>query len=191
MMDPSIVSWYPVARMLLRHHGKVAQTVAINSLSTELFWGNMKNIEVYLDTEKAGRRHPSFWKEKGTSELSLNSLTSALERVNTLRSRENGRRYPDDIFKCIFLNENICIPINISLKFVPKGQINNIPSLVQIMAWRRPGDKPLFEPMMVNLVTHICVTQPQWVKLLFCLIMSRRILYWAIWEMSSTFWKLK
>ena len=80
---------------------------------------------------------------------------------NTLRPRQNGRRYPEDIFKCIFLNENICILINISLKFVPKGQINNIPSLVQIMAWRRPGDKPLFEPMMVNLVTHICVTRPQ------------------------------
>ena len=51
-----------------------------------------------------------------------------------------------------------------SLKFVPKGQINNIPALVQIMAWRRPGDKPLSEPMMVSLTTHICVTRPQWVK---------------------------
>ena len=84
--------------------------------------------------------------------------------INTSRPRQNGRRYPDDIFKCIFLNENICVPINISLKSVPKGQIYNIPSLVQIMAWRRPGDKPLFEPMVVNLVTHVCVTRPQWVK---------------------------
>ena len=32
------------------------------------------------------------------------------------------------------------------------------------MAWRRPGDKPLYEPMMVSLPTHICVTRPQWVK---------------------------
>ena len=40
--------------------------------------------------------------------------------------------------------------------------INNIPALVQIMAWRRPGDKPLSEPMMVSLATHICVTRPQW-----------------------------
>ena len=34
------------------------------------------------------------------------------------------------------------------------------------MAWRRPGDKPLFEPMMVSLPTHIhvCVTRPQRVK---------------------------
>ena len=56
------------------------------------------------------------------------------------------------------------ISINISLKFVPKGLINNIPALVQIMAWRRPGDKPLSELMMVNLLTHICVNRPQWVK---------------------------
>ena len=32
------------------------------------------------------------------------------------------------------------------------------------MAWRRPGDKPLSEPLMVSFLTHICVTRPQWVK---------------------------
>ena len=62
------------------------------------------------------------------------------------------------------MNENVKIAINISLKFVPKGLINNIPALVQIMAWRRPGDKPLSEAMMVRLLTHICVARPQWVK---------------------------
>ena len=87
-----------------------------------------------------------------------------LQWVNTLRPRQNGRHIADDIFKCIFLNENVWIPIEISLKFVPKGPINNIPALVQIMAWRGPGDKPLSEPMMVRLPTHICVTLPQWVK---------------------------
>ena len=49
--------------------------------------------------------------------------------------------------------------------FVPKVPHNNIPALVQIMAWRRPGDKPLSEPMMVSLLTHICITRPQWVKI--------------------------
>ena len=44
------------------------------------------------------------------------------------------------------------------LKFVPRGPINNIPALVQIMAWRQPGDKPLSEPMLVSLLTHICIT---------------------------------
>ena len=84
--------------------------------------------------------------------------------LNTLRPRQNGRHFPDDIFKWIFLNENVWISINISMKFVPRGPINNILTLVQIMAWRRPGDKPLSEPMMVRLPTHICVTRPQWVK---------------------------
>ena len=42
--------------------------------------------------------------------------------------------------------------------------INNIPTLVQVMAWCRPGDKPLSEPMMVSSLTHICVTRPQWVN---------------------------
>ena len=87
-----------------------------------------------------------------------------LENFNLLRPRQNRRHFADEIFKCIFLNENVWISINISLKFVLKGLINNIAALVQIMAWRRPGDKPLFEPMMVNLLTHICVTRPQWVK---------------------------
>ena len=84
--------------------------------------------------------------------------------VNTLKPRQNGRHFADDIFKCISLNENVWVTIKNSLQFVPKGPINNIPALVQIMAWRRPGDKPLSEPVMVSLLTHICITRPQWVK---------------------------
>ena len=88
---------------------------------------------------------------------------SAVNDLNTLRPRQNGRHFADYIFKHIIMNENVWIAIKISLKFVPKGPINNIPSLVQIMAWRRPSDKPLSEPMTARLPTHICVTQPQWV----------------------------
>ena len=84
--------------------------------------------------------------------------------LHTLRPRLNCRRFADDTFKRIFLNEKARISIKISLKFNPKGPINNIPALVQIMAWRRSGDKQLSEPMMVSLLTHICVTRPQWVK---------------------------
>ena len=85
--------------------------------------------------------------------------------LNTLRPRQDGRHLPDDIFKCISLNENVWISIEIKLKFVSKGSINNIPALVQIMAWRRPGDKPLSGPMIIRLPTHIYVTRPQWLKL--------------------------
>ena len=85
--------------------------------------------------------------------------------VNSLKLRRNERCNADDIFKCIFLKENVWIPTKISLKFVPKGRINNIPALVQITARRCPGDKPLSEPRMESLLTHICVTRPQWVKM--------------------------
>ena len=81
--------------------------------------------------------------------------------INSLRPRLNGRHFADDTFKRIFLNEKVLILIKISLKFVPGGQIDNIPALVQIMAWRRPGDKPSSEPMMVRLLTHICVIRPR------------------------------
>ena len=53
-----------------------------------------------------------------------------------------------DNFKCNFFNENDRIPIQISLKFVPRGPIDNNPALVQVMAWRWRGDKPLPEPML-------------------------------------------
>ena len=56
----------------------------------------------------------------------------------------------DDNFKCIFLNENDIITIRISLRFVAKIPIDNKPALVQIMAWRRAGDKPLPEPMLTR-----------------------------------------
>ena len=104
-------------------------------------------------------------------------LYDVLRSINTLRRRQNGRHFADDTFKRMFLNEDYRNSIRNSPKFVPNGQINNIPALVQIMAWRRPGDKPLSEPMLVSLLTHICVTRPQWVKV--------RLNYW--WP--ETFWK--
>ena len=87
---------------------------------------------------------------------------------NILRPRQNGRHFAHDIFNSNFLNGNVWISMKISLKFVSNGPINNIPSLVQIMTWRRPGDKSLSEPMVVRLPTHICVTRPQSLMFLHC-----------------------
>ena len=56
----------------------------------------------------------------------------------------------DDILERIFLNENDRIPIQISLKFVPSSPTDNKPALVQVMAWRRIGVKPLPEPMLAQ-----------------------------------------
>ena len=55
---------------------------------------------------------------------------------NTLRPRQDGHHFPDYIFKWIFLNEIVGILLKISLKFVPRGPINNIPAVAEIMAWR-------------------------------------------------------
>ena len=95
--------------------------------------------------------------------LKWNGSLKIEDIFSTLRTRQNGHHFPDDIFRCIFSNENVWISIKISLKFVPNGHgpINNIPALVQIMAWHRTGDKPLFETMMTSLPTHICVTRSQ------------------------------
>ena len=59
---------------------------------------------------------------------------------------QNGRQC-DNIFRCIFVNEKFCILIQISMKFVPKGPIDNKAAFVQVMTWRQIGDKPLPEPM--------------------------------------------
>ena len=64
---------------------------------------------------------------------------SACILYNILTTRQNGHRFADDIYKCIFLNGNSWISIKLTLKLVPRGPINIVPVLVQIMAWRQPG----------------------------------------------------
>ena len=120
--------------------------------------GNALHRKCYYNNESIMKMHMKYTHSKFKPQSG---------GVNSLRPGQNGRHFPDEHLKCIFLNENKSISINISLKFVPKGRINNIPALVQMMAWRRLGDKPLSEPMMVGLLTHICVTRPQWVNSLW------------------------
>ena len=78
----------------------------------------------------------------------INTTHAPLTLWGHLRPRQNGHHFPDDILKLIFVNEKAWISIKISLKLVPRGQINNIPALVQIMAWHRPGGKLLSEPFI-------------------------------------------
>ena len=87
----------------------------------------------------------------------------------------------ESISQTTFSNEKLWNSIKISLKFVPKGPINNIPALVQMMAWRQPGDKPLSEPMMASVLTHRCVTRSQWVKSLqlFWRLGTRKYYLWC------------
>ena len=97
----------------------------------------------------------------GTSDISsdikhLGRLEFLRLMINMLRPRQNGRHFADAVFNCIFLNENVWISLMILLKFVPNVPINNIPVL--------PGSDNYLKPIMVNILTHICVTWPQWVN---------------------------
>ena len=56
----------------------------------------------------------------------------------------------DDIFTCIFLNENDRILIRISLQFVPRSLVDNKLALVQVLARHHTGDRPLPETMMTQ-----------------------------------------
>ena len=128
-------------------------------------WTQAYVVQHWFSVNHEPARHKVQWWGTPISIGRKSNLGWVTMVVNTLRLRQDGRRFPDDTLKRIFLNENVIILIKISLKFVPYGPINNIPALVQIMAWCRSGDKPLSEPMTGRLPTHICVTRPQWVNL--------------------------
>ena len=162
------------------------------SLKTFIWFNSLRSSDEYMHQQT---NHYWFRQWLVAWPAPSHYLNQCWNIVNTLRPRQNDRHFAEDSFKCIFLNENGSISINISLRFVPKGPNKNIPALVQIMAWRRPGDKPLSEPMMVSFPTHICVTRPQWVNWTL-----RNNLRWNnnqmshifIWEIvfEKVFWKM-
>ena len=92
--------------------------------------------------------------------------------LNTLRSRQYGRHYTDDIFKWIYLIRMYGFRLKFHWNLILVGTINIIPA--QAMLWRRPGDTPLSELMMVRLLTHICIARPQWVKYTLLIIDDNR-----------------
>ena len=108
-------------------------------------------INNWVNNREAGdlRRHRAHYDVTvviiGTATLVLCIYAKSLEPIwlNILRPWHICPHFQDGIFKCIFL-----ISLKISLKFVPEFRINTIPTLVQIITWHRPGDKPLSEPMM-------------------------------------------
>ena len=129
-----------------------------------MWWESTSERHIHLTKGQFTEKGIQCWSKQQQSRFILPVwliIPPTLGPTDTLRLRQNGHHFTDDIFKCIFLNENVWISLNISLKFVPKVWINNKPAVVQIMAWQWPGDKPLYEPMIVSLLTHICVTRPQ------------------------------
>ena len=119
---------------------------------------------VFLSLKIPWNSHPLSWIKCNTTAKTIPNRYWLIELLDNSLTHW-GRYKMAAISQTTFSNAfSWMLSLWISLKFVPKVRINNIPALVQIMAWRRPGDKPLSEPMMVSLPTHICVTGPQWVK---------------------------
>ena len=106
-----------------------------------------------LYTKSIPIRTPCTWSMKH------NYLWETL--FKTLSVRTNVCHFSVNISNAIFFNENAWISIKISLRFVPKDQINNIPAFVWIIIRCQLGDKPLSEQVMVSLTMHTCTTQPQ------------------------------
>ena len=94
-------------------------------------------------------RHPerppmSFTKANFTMQLTFCRPCS----VDSSSRGQNGPSLADVIFKCIFLNEKFCSLICILLQFVSNGPMDNKPALVQVMVWRRTGERLLPEPLL-------------------------------------------
>ena len=88
----------------------------------------------------------------------------SIHRVSTLRPRQNIWNFADDIFKRIFWNEYEQISIKFHWCLFLGVQLTILQHLVRIMAYRLYVAKPLSEPTMISLLTHICVTRSQWVN---------------------------
>ena len=111
-------------------------------------WNDLILVNQYTGKITAFNTHVPLWHEVRRGPDNSTHETSLAALLETWRAKQNGCLITNDIFKHILLIERICICIQISLTFVPKGPINNKSALAQVMSWRRPGDKPLPKPIM-------------------------------------------
>ena len=110
------------------------------SLVTHVVWPSIQTTWLSRNQYKVRSCHSTCYKVPSLLVLVGDPslfLAQCKRDINSSPLRQNGRHFPDDIFKCIFMNENFCILIQILLKFVPKGPINHILVLIQIMAWHQ------------------------------------------------------
>ena len=107
------------------------------------------NSDLGIPVVVVAQRHPPQLMQHSLGKASSLPIPieQKLKHEYTLRLRQDGRHFPENIFKCIFFQLT--------------------PAVVLIMAWRHTGNKPLSDPMMVSLSMHICVTRPQGVKSFF------------------------
>ena len=117
-------------------------------------------------------------RSKKTSKLRITGLCVGNSPVNTTENVSIWWHHNDQVsmsqhmetetkwltpFPNSNLNEKIWLFIQISLKFVFHGPIDNKSILVKIMAWRATDNKPLSDQSCLSLLTHSFITPPQWV----------------------------
>ena len=128
----------------LIHNGNTVSLISINSL-----WENIFHFSV--GTVPAD--YPAPWGAWTSATAARTKVRSCLYTASVLTHLPLDKMatiLADNNFKCIFLNENDRILIQIWLKFVPRNPADNNPALVYVMAWRRRGDKPLSEPVLTQ-----------------------------------------
>ena len=125
---------YHMTRHILTHEVQWPHTICF-IFPSSLCIPNVKVSEKHSDSKHI-YIHCTHCKHNLNWLQAMRTCGSNLQ-VNTLRLRQNGRHFPDNILKRISLNGNVRILIKISPNFVSSGPINNIPALVHIMAWRR------------------------------------------------------
>ena len=77
---------------------------------------------------------------------------------------QNGRHFADDRFKGIFINENFCILIRISLKFVPKGQLTISQHWFRQCLGAKQATSNYLNQCWPSSLTHIWGTRGRWVN---------------------------
>ena len=77
------------------------------------------------DWQVQGYQQAQWWPNLETVHKQNQQLKGNNWWINSYLPKQNGSHFPDNIFKCIFMNENFCILIKISLKIVPKCPIDN------------------------------------------------------------------
>ena len=134
--------WEPVGSYLLiprmtHRHSAVAPYFSASRFSIDGYCFIDRFSDNYLDCSTAFIKELNPRLGKPSMDFNVALKLICVTSYYTMRLRQNDHHFANDLFKCIFLNENVWFPIKMSLKFVPKGRINNIPALVQIMAWRQ------------------------------------------------------
>ena len=121
------------------------------------FWGAIK----YSSPITVMRSH------QGSLTILSNPVETTADwgvQIKTCWPGEKISNVLDNIYKCIFFNKNLCILIDIRLKFVHSNSIDNKSVEVYIMAWNFQEASHYLNQCWHISPMQICINWPQWVN---------------------------